>query len=105
LGFAFTDFVITMTLSAADAAAHAVENPFQHNYLEGARLPITVAILVALALVFLKGFREAIGLAGEIAVPYLLLNAVVIGRGFVEIGTHPELVAQWRLALTSSGDW
>ncbi len=28
LGFATTDFVITMTLSAADGAAHFVKNPF-----------------------------------------------------------------------------
>src|SRR5438445_13075012 len=28
LGFATTDFVITMTLSASDAATHATENPY-----------------------------------------------------------------------------
>jgi hypothetical protein len=28
LGFATTDFVITMTLSAADASRHAIENPY-----------------------------------------------------------------------------
>lgn len=33
LGFASTDFVITMTLSAADASRHAVENPYLRPYL------------------------------------------------------------------------
>ena len=33
LGFAATGFVVTMTLSASDAALHAIENPFLHTTL------------------------------------------------------------------------
>lgn len=105
LGFAGTDFVITMTLSSADAALHAIENPFLHPYLGDARMAVTCALLTLLALVFLKGFREAIGLAAAVAVPYLLLNVVVLVRGLVEIAQRPELLGAWRSAFTARGDW
>src|ERR1700733_660644 len=36
LGFAATDFVITMTLSASDAATHATQNPYLHPLLRDA---------------------------------------------------------------------
>lgn len=63
IGFVATGFIITMTLSAADAAAHVVENPLVHTALEGKQLWITLILIGLLAAVFLKGFKEAIGVA------------------------------------------
>src|SRR6266508_3240276 len=69
LGFAATDFVITITLSAADATAHVLENPFLPHALSTQRVGMTLFLIVLLAAVFLKGFKEAIGLAvGLVAV-------------------------------------
>jgi hypothetical protein len=104
LGFAATDFVITMTLSAADAAKHAIENPFLEPFLGEHQVLLTLAILAVLAIVFLKGFGEAIGLASAAAVPYLLLNLVVLGRGLWEVLTHPALFAQWQSVINAKGD-
>jgi len=104
LGFAATDFVITMTLSAADAAKHAIENPFLHGVLGEHQVLVTLTILAVLATVFLRGFKEAIGLASAAAVPYLALNLVVLGRGAWEVMMHPALLSGWRSALTAKGD-
>jgi len=103
LGFAATDFVITMTLSAADAAKHAVENPFLHPVLGDHQILVTLAILTVLAAVFLKGFGEAIGLAAAAALPYLALNLIVLGRGLLELIAHPEMLAGWRAELAAHG--
>ena len=105
IGFAATDFVITMTLSAADAAQHAVENPILKPYLGHGQFLLTVGLLALLAGVFLRGFREAIGVAQAVAVPYILLNFVVLGRGLFEILRNPEALSRWRNALTLHGDW
>src|SRR5580698_6519769 len=78
LGFAATDFVITMTLSAADAARHAIANPYLHPFAGDSHVRVTVALLLLLAIVFMIGVREAIRLAGVVAIPYLALNAVVL---------------------------
>lgn len=99
LGFAGTDFVITMTLSAADAARHATENPYLHPFLGDAHLIITLALLLLLALVFLRGFSDAIELATAVCVPYLLLNAVVLGRAAMEVLRHPDVIPHWKEAL------
>ncbi|MFN0007157.1 MAG: hypothetical protein ACKVXR_04550 [Planctomycetota bacterium] len=105
LGFAATDFVITMTLSAADAAEHAVHNPLLHGMLGDAQMSVTLVLLALLAVVFLLGFREAIRLATMIAIPYLLVNVVVIGAGIVEILRRPELIEAWTGDLRVRGDW
>ena len=62
LGFAATDFVITITLSAADAAAHLVENPLTPSWLDHPMI-VTLALLLTLGAIFLRGFKEAITLA------------------------------------------
>jgi hypothetical protein len=105
LGFAATGFVVTMTLSAADAALHAIENPFLHTYLGDHQLIVTIVLLFGLALLFLRGFNEAISLATFVAVPYLLLNVVVLVRGLLEIASHPDVLPGWQTALWGHGDW
>jgi len=105
LGFAATDFVITMTLSAADAAEHAVSNPLLHPWLGEAHMAVTLGLLGALTVVFLAGFREAVRIARLVAVPYLLLNLVVIGAGIVHILQNPETLAAWKGELALEGDW
>ena len=104
LGFAATDFVITMTLSAADAAKHAIENPFLHDYLGEHQILVTLLFLFLLALLFLKGFKEAIGLATYATIPYLVLNLIVLGRGVWEVATHPTVFSSWRTMLNANGD-
>jgi len=99
LGFAATDFIITMTLSAADAAAHLVENPNLKPLLTGHQLIVTFILLAMLGAVFLKGFTEAIGLAVVLVVVYLSLNVVVIAVAFADIVVHPHLVGDWGSAL------
>src|SRR3954454_13277870 len=70
LGFAATGFIITITLSAADAAAHIIENPFAPKSLNHP-IVVTLFLLAALGGIFLKGFREAVSLAVPIVVVYL----------------------------------
>ena len=98
LGFAFTDFIITITLSAADASAHVVENPFVPAVLHH-QLGVTLVLLALLSAVFLRGFREAIGFAVLIVALYLLLNAILLVVLGLEVLHHPEALGQWRQAL------
>jgi hypothetical protein len=99
LGFVATSWVITITLSSSDATAHVVENPFWPEALRDERVLITLVLLVVLGGVFLKGFKEAIGIAVAVVGAYLLVNLVVVAAGFYEIATQPEVLAGWQSAL------
>ncbi|MBB5844696.1 hypothetical protein HD599_003019 [Conyzicola lurida] len=101
LGFAATDFMITITLSAADATAHAVENPFAPAWFEGNEVLITLVFVGLLAAVFLRGFKEAISIAVVLVAVFLLLNAVVIVVSFFHIGADFTVVDDWWGALTA----
>ncbi|MEW9873066.1 amino acid transporter [Arthrobacter sp. HS15c] len=102
LGFAATDFMITMTLSAADATAHLIENPFAPDFLHGQEVAVTLVLLALLAAVFLRGFKEAIGVAVVLVVVYLGLNVVVIARSLGEAFAHPVAVGDWWQTLATS---
>ncbi|WP_457100340.1 amino acid transporter [Microbacterium sp. P5_E9] len=101
LGFAATDFMITITLSAADATAHAVENPFAPEWFDGAQVPLTLFLVALLGAVFLKGFKEAIGIAVVLVGVFLALNLVVIVVALVHVGEHPIVAADWWGALNT----
>jgi hypothetical protein len=98
LGFAATDFVITITLSAADATEHLIHTPFVPAALDHP-VGLTLVLLALLGAVFLKGFKEAIGLAVVIVAVYIALNVVIIAWGLQEILRHPEYVPRWTNAL------
>ncbi|MFI5793868.1 amino acid transporter [Streptomyces sp. NPDC051677] len=107
LGFAATDFMITITLSAADAAAHVVENPFAPHWMADGNEWITLVLVGALGAVFLKGFREAIGIAVALVATYLALNLVVLAVSAHEILSHPVRIGDWTDAMTAehSSPW
>ncbi len=106
LGFVATDFIITITLSAADAAAHVVENSYVHHFIKEQNLDpkslalwITLLLITLLSGVFLKGFKEAIGIAVVLVFIYLGLNLITISTGFYHLLQEPEDWGQWQARL------
>ncbi|MBD1844903.1 amino acid transporter [Cyanobacteria bacterium FACHB-63] len=99
LGFVATDFIITITLSAADATAHIIENPFVPEFLHGQSVTITLILVALLGAVFLRGFQEAIGIAVFLVSVYLFLNLITIGVGGYQVLNNLSVVANWRQAL------
>lgn len=137
LGFAATDFVITKTLSAADAAEHLIHNPFwpfaerfgEHHGGESVasatggvpdfdeeephrreneethqRMLVTLLLLLLLGAMFMKGFKEVIGLAVVIVGVYLMLNVLILGSGLLYLARHQDLLHLW-WSRVQSGEW
>jgi hypothetical protein len=102
LGFVATDFVITITLSAADATAHVLENPLVPGFLDGYQVAVTLLLIALLGGIFLKGFTEAIGIAVGLVAVYLALNLVVVVVALEHLAANPALVVDWQQLLTTS---
>lgn len=98
LGFAATDFIITITLSAADGTAHLLENPFLPHWLHH-QMGLTLLLLGVLGAIFFKGFKEAIGIAVVLVAIYLALNAVVVIVALMEVLKHPVVISNWKQQL------
>jgi hypothetical protein len=102
LGFVATDFIITITLSAADSTAHILENPLVPVSLRPHAVGLTLILVGLLGAVFLKGFTEAIGLAVCLVGIYLLLNVILISVGLYHIIAAPSLLTEWQNVLWAS---
>ncbi len=102
LGFAATDFIITITLSAADAAAHIVQNPlFVRSFHTNEPILITLILIFSLAAIFYRGFNEAIGLCFVIVTCYLILNAILVLNCFGVLSSNWQTVTNWQSNLFS----
>ena len=98
LGFAATDFLITITLSAADGTAHLIQNPFVPPWLHH-QVGLTLVLLALLGTIFLKGFKEAIGIAVFLVAIYLVLNTIVVSVAVAAVLKHPEVMSGWKRQL------
>ena len=124
LGFIATDFVVTRTLSTADAAKHLIHNPYwqtpvdwmtRHKDSLRASLPVALreplfdfwneqlvltlllSILGFVVYAFLlRGFsRTFLYVSAFVVVLFLAVNGMVIGSGLVYLYHHPDLTTQF----------
>jgi hypothetical protein len=131
LGFAATDFVMTKTLSLADAAEHVIYN---HNaqwedtlktvedqgrealrehvhptIAEYVNKQMVVTILLGILgfifwFIIRRGFnRGVVGLAVVLVILYLTLTAVIIGSGLLYLRNYPDLFDRWYAELGTRG--
>lgn len=101
IGFVTTGFIITITLSAADAAKHVLENPYWPWEAEP-QLGITLVMIMLLGAIFLRGFREAIGLAVVLVMVYIGLTLWVVGAGMGQLMQQPWRIDSWWQAIHQS---
>jgi hypothetical protein len=124
LGFVGTDFVVTRTLSIADAARHLTHNPYWQAHVTwvgqnretvrgwfpevlrgrffdfwNEQLVVTVILAVVTFTVYawlLRGFsRRFMLLAAAVVGVYLLLTAIVAGSGLAYVARHPQRWDAW----------
>jgi hypothetical protein len=105
IAFAVTDFFITITLSASDAAAHMVENPYIKNIVGHSNLSVAICMIIVLGIVFYIGFKEAIVVAISCTIPFLLLTFFVILKSAFVIIQEPILFYQWISDPIFKVDW
>ncbi len=103
LGFVATSWIITITLSSADATVHMLENPYLPDFLHGRAVLITVVLLLILGGVFLLGFNEAVVVAIPLVGLFLALNAIVVVVGIADIVANPQLLSGWTEGLVVNG--
>lgn len=103
LGFVATSWIITITLSSADATVHLLENPYIPAVLHGQGVIVTIVLLLLLGGVFLLGFNEAVNVAVPLVIAFLLLNAVVIAVSVMDIVANPISFTDWLERLQNSG--
>ncbi len=103
LGFVCTSWIITITLSAADATAHALKNPYLPGALHGHAVILTVGLLLVLGGVFLLGFSEAVVVAIPLVAIFLLLNAAVVAVSLHDLVNAPSSWSAWTHRLSAGG--
>jgi amino acid transporter len=103
LGFVATSWIITITLSAADATVHMSENPYLPGFLHGHAMLITIVLLLILCFVFLLGFSEAVSVAIPLVAVFLALNTVIVVVGLADVFTTHGAFSGWVDALNSGG--
>ncbi len=102
IGFVATSWIITITLSAADASVHLLENPYAPPFLSGQAVAVTIVLLLILGFVFLLGFSEAVVVAIPLVALFLLVNAVVVVAGIVQVVNDPSVLTDWTARLGES---